>query len=189
MSQAATGQVRWTVADVDLLAADEWKSYEIIDGELFVTRAPHWGHQGTTGNIHFELQAWSRASGLGEARTTPGIIFTDADSVIPDVVWISTERLAALLDEAGHLTGAPELVVEVLSPGATNERRDKEAKLKLYSIQGVQEYWIVNWQLQQVEIYRRDKAQLGLMATLLPGDDITSPILPGFCCTITQFFI
>ena len=46
MSQAATGRVRWTISDVDLLAADEWKRYEIIDGELFVTRAPHWGHQG-----------------------------------------------------------------------------------------------------------------------------------------------
>ena len=188
MSQTTTGRVRWTIADVNLLAADEWKRYEIIDGELFVTRAPHWGHQGTAGNIHFELLAWSRESLLGEARTTPGIIFTEADSVIPDVVWISNDRLAVLLDEAGHLTGAPELVVEVLSPGATNERRDKEAKLKLYSVQGVQEYWIVNWQLQQVEVYRRDKAQLALVATLLVGDEITSPLLPGFCCPIERLF-
>lgn len=42
----------------------------------------------------------------------------DADDVIPDVVWISDERLAALMDDAGHLTGAPELAVEVLSFGA-----------------------------------------------------------------------
>lgn len=188
MSQTATGRVRWTISDVDLLAADEWKRYEIIDGELFVTRAPHWGHQGTAGNIYFELQAWSRARGLGEARTTPGIIFTEADSVIPDVVWISNDRLAVLLDEAGHLTGAPELVVEVLSPGATNERRDKEAKLKLYSVQGVQEFWIVDWRLQQMEIYRRDNAQLTLVATLFTGDEITSPLLPDFRCPIERFF-
>lgn len=188
MSQTATGQVRWTIADVDLLAADEWKRYEIIDGELFVTRAPHWGHQGTSGNIHFELQAWSRASGLGEARTTPGIIFTETNSVIPDVVWISRDRLAVLLDEAGYLTGAPELVVEVLSPGVTNERRDREAKLKLYSIQGVQEYWIADWRLKQVEVYRRDNAQLTLVMTLLDGDEITSPLLPNFYCPIARLF-
>lgn len=62
----------------------------------------------------------------------PAIIFSDADNVIPDVVWASHERLKYLLDEAGHLTGAPELVVEVLSPGEKNEKRDKETKLKLY---------------------------------------------------------
>ncbi|MBE9170585.1 Uma2 family endonuclease [Pleurocapsales cyanobacterium LEGE 06147] len=188
MSQMATGRVRWTVSDVELLAADEWKRYEIIDGELFVTRAPHWGHQNTAGNIHAELRMWSQSTGQGRTVPTPGIIFTEADSVIPDVVWISNDRLAVLLDEAGHLTGAPELVVEVLSPGAMNERRDKEAKLKLYSVQGVQEYWIVDWRLQQMEIYRRDNAQLTLVTTLLAGDEITSPLLPDFRCPIQRFF-
>jgi Uma2 family endonuclease len=71
---------------------------------------------------------------------TPGLIFSDTDAVIPDVVWVSHERLARLEDEAGPLRGAPELVVEVLSPGALNERRDREAKRKLYSAYGVQEY-------------------------------------------------
>jgi len=48
------------------------------------------------------------------------------------------------LDDEGHLTGAPELIVKVLSAGVTNEGRDKEAKLKLYFLKGVQEYWIVD---------------------------------------------
>jgi len=56
------------------------------------------------------------------------------------VVWVSKERLSQIEDEAGHLTDAPELVIEVLSPGKNNERRDKEAKLKLYSVEGVREY-------------------------------------------------
>ncbi|WP_442944837.1 Uma2 family endonuclease [Nostoc sp.] len=68
------------------------------------------------------------------------MIFTDADNVIPDVVWISSKRLAQLLDEEGHLRGTPELIVEVLSPGTTNEPRDRQVKLKLYSSTGVQEY-------------------------------------------------
>lgn len=88
------------------------------------------------------------------------------------------------MDEDGHLTGAPELIVEVLSAGATNERRDREAKLKLYSTQGVQEYWIVNWRSQQLEGYRRQAAQLNLLATLLPEDNLTSPCLPNFCCLV-----
>jgi len=87
-----------------------------------------------------------------------------------------------LLDEAGHLTAAPELVVEVLSPGKKNERRDREAKLKLYSVQGVHEYWIVNLKEQMVEVYRREKAVLKLVATLYHQDELTSSILPGFNC-------
>jgi Uma2 family endonuclease len=79
-------------------------------------------------------------------------------------------------------------VVEVLSPGPTNERRDREAKLKLYSRRGVQEYWIVDWQRRQVEVYRREQAALRLAHTLLPGDTIDSPLLPGFQCQIERFF-
>jgi Uma2 family endonuclease len=188
MSQGAVNAIRWTSADLELLATDEWKRYEIIDGELFVTRAPHIGHQGTAGRIHAELLFWSRETGLGQPFTTPGIVFTDTDNVIPDVIWISNERLAVLVDEKGHLTGAPELVVEVLSYGSTDERRDREAKLKLYSLKGVQEYWIVDWRLRQVEIYRRENTQLQMLGTLLATDEMTSPLLPGFRCKVERFF-
>lgn len=105
------------------------------------------------------------------------------------MVWVSRERLAHIEDEAGHLLGALELVIEVLSPGKQNERRDREAKLKLYSVQGVQEYWIVNRFSQQVEIYCRAKARLVLVATLLGNDEISSPLLPEFCCSISHFFV
>jgi Uma2 family endonuclease len=92
------------------------------------------------------------------------------------------------LDDAGHLTAAPELVVEVLSPGKPNERRDKEVKLKLYSVRGVLEYWIVNWQENRVELYRREQAVLTLVATLYSQDELTSPILPGFSCLVSKLF-
>lgn len=180
-------KVRWTIYDLEGLPQNEWTRYEIIDGELFMTRSPHRRHQQVCGKIFAKLDAWS-SSGLGEAIITPGVIFSEADSVIPDVVWVSRERLAQIEDEAGHLTSAPELVVEVLSAGKQNERRDKEAKLKLYSVQGVREYWIVDRLTKQVEVYRREKARLILVATLLSDDEISSPLLPGFCCSISCFF-
>lgn len=188
MSQGTEERVRWTIADIELLP-DNGNRYEIIDGELFVTRAPHWGHQKASGNSYAELRAWSISSGLGEAVQTPGIIFSDADNVIPDVVWVSKERLPMLLDEAGHLTGAPELVIEVLSEGVDNQRRDREVKLKLYASRGVQEYWILDWRLQQVEVYRRDKALLKLIETLFVADDLTSPMLPDFVCPVSRLFV
>ncbi len=165
-----------------------WKRYEIIDGELFVTRTPHIRHQGAASKLNTRLEVWSEETGLGRAFQVPGVIFTPSDAVIPDVVWVSQSRLANGLDDAGHFMVAPELMVEILSPGAQNEQRDREVKLKLYSRHGVQEYWIVNWQLQTLEIYRRNNAQLQLVATLGAGDVLTSPILPGFSLAIAQIF-
>jgi Uma2 family endonuclease len=181
-------RVRWTTADLELLPESS-NRYEIIDGELLVTKAPHWGHQKASGKIYRALDDWSESTGLGETVQTPGVVFSDADNVIPDVVWISQARLAASLDEAGHLTSAPELIVEVLAAGADNERRDRETKLKLYATRGVQEYWILDWRLQQVEVYQRQNAVLKLVATLLVGDDLTSSLLPGFRCAVARLFV
>jgi Uma2 family endonuclease len=187
MNPLTPDRIRWTTADLELLPESS-NRYEIIDGELLVTRAPHWGHQKAIVNMAAELRDWTIATGLGETVPTPGVIFSDADNVIPDVVWISKERLAIGLDENGHLTIAPELIVEVLSPGIQNERRDRETKLKLYAERGVQEYWILDWRLQQVEIYRRAGVVLKLMATLFPPDELTSPLLPGFTCAVSRLF-
>jgi Uma2 family endonuclease len=180
-------QVRWTSADLEVLPEGSTR-YEIVDGELFMTRAPDWNHQETCSNIARELSQWSRQSGRGRVSVAPGVIFSDSDNVIPDVVWISHERFAAIVDEAGHLTGAPELVVEVLSPGAQNERRDRDAKLKLYSVRGVHEYWIADWRGQQIDIYRRSQAVLHPAATLFAADELTTPLLPGFACPVRHLF-
>lgn len=187
MSPITDPRLRWITADLDLLP-DSSNRYEIIDGALLVTRAPHWGHQKASGNTHSELRNWSIDTGLGEAVQAPGILFSDADNVIPDVVWISKERLATSLDDAGHLTAAPELVVEVLSQGGENERRDREVKLKLYGARGVKDYWVLDWRLKQVEIYRRHSGVLQLVSTLFPGDVLTSPLLPGFSCDVERLF-
>lgn len=187
MSQTAE-QIQWTVHDLDGLPQSDDTYYELIDGELFVTRSPHRKHQQIAGNIYSALNAWSEKSGLGEAIPGPGIMPSETSNVIPDVVWISTERLAVLEDEAGHLTGFPELIVEVLSPGEQNIRRDRQAKLKLYSLQGVREYWIVDRFTRQVEVYRRLEGQLALAVTLLEQDELTSPLLPGFHLTVSRLF-
>jgi Uma2 family endonuclease len=187
MNEPMTDRVRWTSADIDLLP-DNGIRYEIIDGELFMAKAPHWRHQDTCFNLCEQLNQWSRTTGLGRAIMTPGVLFGEADNVIPDVIWISKERLAVLEDAAGHFTGASELAVEVLSPGAENERRDREAKLKLYATRGVQEYWIIDWRVRQVEVYRREKATLHLIATLFENDELTTPLLPGFSCQVARLF-
>lgn len=180
--------VRWTIADLELFPEDG-KRYEIISGELFVTRAPHWKHQEVTGNVYAVLQSWSRKTGFGRSAIAPGIIFSATDNVIPDVVWASNQRLEECLDESGHLTDAPELVVEVLSKGVKDQQRDLELKRKLYSTQGVQEYWILDYQQQQIKVYRREQAVLKLTVILFVEDTLTSPLLPEFSCLVRDLFV
>jgi hypothetical protein len=117
MNPSAPEQVRWTVADLDLLP-DNGTRYEIIDGELFTIEAPRWSHQQIAGNICTEINRCPETIALGRAVMTPGILFSEASNVIPDVVWASYARLEVLLNEAEHLTGAPEPIVEVLSPAS-----------------------------------------------------------------------
>src|SRR5204862_3921638 len=112
----------------------------------------------------------------GLTTVAPGLVFAPDDDVIPDVARTSRVRLAAIRDDRGHFRAAPELVIEVLSPGAENERRDRDLKLKLYSRQGVREYWIVDWRLQTVQVFRRERAGLGLVAPLAGDAALTSPL-------------
>ncbi len=179
---------RWTVSDLDGFPDDEWQRYEIIDGELFVSRAPGDDHAEALGQCIGEVVYWNNQTGLGRVLVGPGIIFGEYDAVIPDFVWLSHERSAVVLGEDKHLHGPPELVVEVLSPGATNERRDRQVKLKQYSIYGVSEYWIVDPRVRTVAVYRRQRARLRLVATLGSDDTLVSPLLPGFSLAVARLF-
>lgn len=179
--------LRWTSADL-VVMPDNGKRYEIIDGELYVSRSPTYHHQFACGRIYRYLDLWSEETGLGEANFGTGVIFADDDDVIPDVAWISRERLRQIIGKDGHFHAAPDLVVEVLSPGSANERRDRETKLKLYSRRGVLEYWIVNWIMRDITVFRRKGKKLKQDETFRPPDLLTSPLLPGFELPVLSVF-
>jgi Uma2 family endonuclease len=183
-----TTAFKFTSADLECFPDIPGVRYEIIDGELYVSTAPNWYHQYACTGILAPLHAWSRETGAGAVVPGPGVIFAPDQNVIPDLAWVSSARLATILDAKGHLTFAPELVVEVLSPGRVNEIRDRELKLSLYSRQGVDEYWIVDWQARVVLVYRRSGAGLDLAATLSGTAALTSPLLPGFACAVSDLW-
>jgi Uma2 family endonuclease len=176
----------WTVDLVQKMPHIEGERYELIAGELYVTTQPHGRHQATSDNIAFELGSWSRSTKAGRVLPAPGLIYSINEAVAPDIVWVSKARLAHILGPDGKLHDSPELVIEILSPGKANEERDK--KLELYSRRGVQEYWIADWRALSVEIYRYEEGELRLVQTLHAGDELTSPLLPGFTCVIDRFF-
>jgi Uma2 family endonuclease len=180
---------RFTSRDLELLPdpLDDTR-YEIIDGDLHVSKQPHVHHQFACTMLCAALTRWDDTAGAGFALMAPGLIFSPDQDVAPDLVWISRERYARAVDRAGHLRSAPEVVVEVLSYGTANEQRDREVKLSLYSRQGVRENWIVDWCRQEVHVYRRRDVALVLVSTLQGDDDLTSPLLPGFACPISRLW-
>jgi Uma2 family endonuclease len=178
----------WTTDLVKKMPQIEGERYEIIDGELYVTTQPHFRHQATCDNIIIELGNWSRRTDAGRTFQAPGVIFSTENAVAPDIVWVSKERMPAVLGRNGKLHDAPDLMIEILSPGKANEERDHDKKLKLYSRYGVQEYWIADWRAVTVDIHRHDQDALRLVQTLKSGDELTSPLLPGFACVIDRFF-
>lgn len=182
---------RWTTKDLLTLDLVEGNRYEIIDGQLFVSTQPHLNHQIVSYRIANLLEVWSSHPRTGRTFLAPGIIFASDNNVAPDVMWASTARLAAIYGQDGKLHGAPELVIEILSPGGANERRDCEVKLGLYSRQGVSEYWIVNWPERKIEVYcySSTSQQLELTQTLIEADTLQSPLLAGFSCEVETIFL
>jgi Uma2 family endonuclease len=180
---------RWTTADLARFPDHDGLRYEIIDAELHVTKAPDTFHQVVAGRIAAWLDAWSTANTSGLAIAAPRIVLSDDDNLIPDAVWISTERLATALRPDGKLHEIPELIVEVLSPGAVNVRRDREKKPIVYARQGVVDYWIVDWPQRRLEVYRSDGTDLQHVETLGEQDVLRTPLLAGFEQTIALLFI
>jgi Uma2 family endonuclease len=189
MTDIKAADIRWTVRDLDLFPdpIDDTR-YEIIGGKLHVSHQPHWRHQLTTARALSSILVWSDENEAGVVLDAPGVIFSEEDAVAPDVVWVSADRFSVVAAEDGKLHVAPDLVVEVLSPGRANETRDREAKLDVYSRYGVREYWIVNWQDRSVQIFRRENQQLRAAATFAVEDTLMSPLLPGFALPLQRLF-
>ncbi len=175
-----------TVADLAAMPEDG-NRYEVIEGELFVSCAPGLTHQQISGNIHYLIRRYLEENTIGFVIATPGLILTELSGVIPDLVFFRHERSQVIIS-GERLTGAPDLVVEILSPGAENIRRDRIAKRQLYERHGVAEYWMVDPEKRALEVYRLQSGTLELVATLKDDDELNSPFLPGFSCATAAIF-
>jgi Uma2 family endonuclease len=175
-----------TVDDLDCMPEDG-NRYEVIEGELFVSRAPGLPHQVISGNIFYELRKYLDANPTGIIVATPGLILSQYSGVIPDLLFFSHERGKEIIANE-RLVAAPELVIEILSRGRENIARDRVAKRQLYAKHGVTEYWIVDAENRAVEVYRLAQGTLDLASILRAEDEIGSPVLPGFKCAVSDFF-
>ena len=149
---------------------------ELTFGTLVREPAPTPGHQGVIMNIAAALFWHVKVNDLGFVCTSPvDVVFDEARNLVlqPDLIFVSGERSHIVRD---RVWGAPDLIVEVLSPG--NTRRDREDKRGWYADYGVREYWIVDDAEARIEVLgfeRRNESQ----ETFEGHTPIRSRVLPG----------
>jgi Uma2 family endonuclease len=185
--RTASTRVKLTYDDF-LHFPDDGKRHELIDGEHYVTPSPNTKHQAVSGNLHFLLRHWLEQRPVGRVFYAPfDVVFTQFDVVEPDLMYMSNERAAAILT-AKHVTGAPEIVVEIGSPGT--RKRDETIKRRLYERSGVSEYWVVDPDLDVVRVYRREQDRFGRPTELAAdaGDLLATPRLPGLEMPLARIF-
>lgn len=171
-----------------VLFPEDGQRHELIDGEHFVTPAPNLKHQAVSGNVFGMIWSFLQREPIGRAFSAPlDVIFSHFDVVEPDVLYISHERFAQL-EPSQWVKGAPNLVVEIGSP--STRRRDETIKRRLYEKFGVEEYWVIDPEIDTIKVYRRvnERYERTVELSLEHGDVLTTPLLPGLNLPLSTIF-
>jgi len=160
------------VADNDL------SIYELINGLLMKRSAPSLRHQNAVSALLSKMRAFADKKKLGKVFTAPvDVLLDNGNCFQPDICFVSNER-AFLLDNGEYINGAPDLVVEVLSPGTW--KNDRSSKKDVYEKYAVKEYWILDPVYQTVEIFVHENNTFRLHALAEAEGRLASVVLPGF---------
>ncbi len=171
-----------------VLFPDDGQRHELIDGEHYVTPSPNLRHQAILGNLHWLIRSYLETHPIGQVFFAPlDVIFSNVDVVEPDLMYLSHARAAEVATTL-NLRGAPELVIEIVSPGT--RRRDATIKRRLYERSGVEEYWIVDPEVDVVRIYRRAGDSFGRIVEISRerGDVLRTSRLPGLEVPLADVF-
>ncbi len=153
----------------DYMNLDDDRRYELIEGELLLTPAPTSTHQHFITQFGAEIAIYVRNEGLGRTYDAPFDVILAEDTVVqPDLTFVASERVDEVIDEQGA-KGAPDLVVEVLSP--STERRDRIAKRRIYAEKGVEWLIIVDPRPRVVEVFRLQQSGKYLLEAAFGEDD------------------
>ena len=186
MKPASPG-VKLTYDDY-VLFPEDGQRHELIDGEHYVTPAPNRRHQAISANLVGMIWSHLQKHRIGRVFAAPlDVIFSNFDVVEPDVLYVSKQR-AAELEASPWIKGAPDLVVEIGSP--STRKRDETIKRRLYERFGVDEYWVIDPELDTIKVYRRAHHRYERVAelTLENGDVLTTPLLSALELPLTKIF-
>ena len=169
----------------DYLDTPDDQRYELLDGVLILAPAPNIPHQDSQAGLGSKMRVFADQGDLGSVFFAPtDIVLSETDVVQPDIVFVSHRR-AAIVTEA-NVQGAPDLVIEILSPSTS--RRDWRDKRELYAEHGVREYWTVDTSNHLVYVMLLRDGVLEIVETHTPGDTIESATLVGFRVGVDDIF-
>ncbi len=175
--------VKFTYEDYKHTPED--KRYELLDGDLIMVPAPRIVHQRNSREIEFRLVTFVDENDLGEVFYAPcDVVLSETDVVQPDILFVSKERSYIITED--NIRGAPDLVIEVLSPSTA--QRDRTLKRTLYALHGVPEYWQADSDAKNVAVLTLDNGEYKVAGIYGEGQTLVSPLLPGFTLEIDRIF-
>jgi len=176
------GRASYTYADLSMFPDDGLRR-EIIDGELVVTSAPYLRHQRLVGRLAVAFANHLEAHGGGEVFFAPvDVIFDEINVVEPDILFVAADRLQILTEK--NVQGAPSLAIEVVS----DSRMDRVRKRDLYATFGVPEYWVVDPDIDRVEVHRLAGEKYGKPELFVAPETLTYDRLPGLTIDLAALF-
>ncbi len=177
----ATLTRRWTYEDY--LKLEDDKRYEVLEGELVEIPAPSVIHQRIVGRLFRKMSAFVEESDLGEVFISPvDVVLSEENVLQPDVVFVSKENSHIVKDKA--ILGAPDLVVEVISPSSF--KRDTEDKRKIYARFGVKELWFVFPGERTVEVFSLKEGSYEVCSFDYEEGEVKSYLLEGFKVNLSR---
>ncbi|MDE3087761.1 MAG: Uma2 family endonuclease [Chloroflexota bacterium] len=181
---AIAARVKLSYDDLRLFPEDG-KRHETIDGEHIISPVPKTAHQNASGNLSALLHGFARQHSLGRVFSAPfDVVFSDFDVTEPDLLFISREREKILTED--NARGAPDLIVEILSPSTTEI--DRKVKYALYEKYGVREYWIITPDAEIVQIFALRPGGYELLGNFSGKEEVRSEVLSRFTCRAEEIF-
>ena len=142
-------------------------------------------HQDIIGNIYFLLRGYLVEHPVGTARVSPSDVqLSDLNVYQPDVYFVSKARKSVLTKQG--VTGALDLVVEILSPRTA--KLDRDVKRRVYARTGVEELWIVDPEMKTVDVYRFAESAEEPAGTYSGRQKFASPLFPGLQISVAKIF-
>jgi Uma2 family endonuclease len=174
---------RFTYEDYLLLPDD--RRVELIEGDFHMTPSASEIHQRISKRLEFKLFQILEEKGEALVYDAPlDVVLSDENVVQPDIVIISRARKAIITDT--HIGGAPDVLIEILSPHSL--KRDRIIKKKLYARYGVREYWIVDPEARSVEVYIWKNRTLALWQAFPAGSAARSHLFPQVAIDVESLF-
>ena len=162
--------------------------YELINGEFILVSAPNESHQAFAIGLGARMFIFTQERGLGRVYTAPfEVVLTDPEGINiiqPDIIFVSSAREHIIT--RANIRGAPDLLVEILSP--STGRRDRTTKRDLYARHGVKEYWIADPDAQTVSVMLLKDGEYDVVGNYGIEDTLTSPTLEGFSIGLNRIF-